>query len=92
MIARKIQALYNLLLISLFIGLLSAPAIKMIGSEKMVFSYARNEPWPPFHHSLSRSTSWIYIFPILEPSLMTTLAFENYLFIDIKEKQENDLA
>ena len=55
MIARKIQALYNLLLISLFIGLLSAPAIKMIGSEKMVFSYAEKRTLasiPPLPESL----------------------------------------
>lgn len=52
MIARKIPALYNLLLISLFIGLLSAPAIKMFRSERMVFSLAEKRalasiPAPP---------------------------------------------
>lgn len=52
MIARKIPAIYNLLLIALFIGLLSAPAIKMFRSEKMVFSLAEKRslasiPAPP---------------------------------------------
>jgi alginate O-acetyltransferase complex protein AlgJ len=52
MMAQKIQALYNLLLVSLFIGLLSAPAIKMIRSEKMAFSLAEKRalasiPRPP---------------------------------------------
>ncbi len=52
MIARFIPALYKLTLISLFMGLLSAPAIKMLGSEKMLFSFTEKRslasiPAPP---------------------------------------------
>ena len=39
MIARIIPVIYKLTLISLFMGLLSAPAIKMLSSEKMLFSF-----------------------------------------------------
>lgn len=52
MIARLIPAIYKLTLISLFMGLLSAPAIKMLVSEKTLFSFTEKRslaaiPAPP---------------------------------------------
>lgn len=56
--ARLIPVLYNLLLICLFIGLLSAPAIKMLSSEKSLFSFTEKRPlasFPPYPESLSQT-------------------------------------
>jgi len=53
--ARLIPTIYNFLLICLFIGLLSAPAIKMFGSDKSLFSFSEKRPlasFPPYPQSL----------------------------------------
>ena len=61
MTARKIPALYNVLLIFLFIGLLSAPVIGMLGSERLLFSFTEKRPlasFPVFPESLFRMDSY----------------------------------
>ena len=56
--SRIIPDVYNVLLICLFIGLISAPAIKMLSSERSLFSFSEKRPlasFPLFPESLSQA-------------------------------------
>lgn len=61
MTARTIPALYNVLLTFMFIGLLSAPGIAMLGSERLFFSFTEKRPLasvPVFPESLFEMDSY----------------------------------
>ncbi len=61
MTARHIRAIYNALLIFLFVGLLAAPAARMLGTEKMVFSFTEKRllsAFPSLPDSLSQAAAY----------------------------------
>ena len=79
MITRHIRAIYNVLLIFLFMGLLAAPALRMLASEKMVFSFTEKRllsSFPPLPDSFSQAGAY---FAGIEAYLDDHFGFRDYL-------------
>ena len=79
MTAKHIRTIYNALLIFLFIGFLAAPAARMLGSEKMVFSFTEKRllsSFPPLPDSFSQADAY---FADIEAYLDDHFGFRDFL-------------
>ena len=79
MIAKHIRTIYNALLIFLFMGLLAAPAVRMLGSEKMVFSFTEKRllnAFPALPDSFSQPGAY---FADIEAYLNDHFGFRDFL-------------